>query len=208
MPPALVHRRPSPRAIGGGGRHRNPARPRARHSPPRPEAVQYPARRGRLAARDRLRPGQAVRRRQQPDAVRCDRGDAELHGARAGLGSQRGDLGADRRLRPGGRALRPVDRPASIRRGHDLRGRSSKREWPLASPGADQPPRRPRPGDDLPSVPGEGPLAALRLGRGAGRRPPALARRRADRGATSRRGGRGLDVVAPQLGRDRPARGR
>ena len=47
----------------------------------------------------------------------------------------------------------------------------------------DQPAGRPRPGDDLPEVPGEGARAALRLGRGAGRRPGPLARRRADPGA-------------------------
>ena len=42
---------------------------------------------------------------------------------------------------------------------------------------------------------------------GAGRRPGALARRRADRGQAGRRGGAGMDVDATQPDRHRPARG-
>ena len=47
---------------------------------------------------------------------------------------------------------------------------------------------RPRPGDDLPEVPGEGPATALRLGRRPGRRPGALAGGRADPGPARRPG--------------------
>ena len=56
-----------------------------------------------------------------------------------------------------------------------------------------QPPGEPRPGDDLPAVPGEAGNEALRLGGGAGGRPAALAGRQADRpeAAGRRRGGCG-----------------
>ena len=46
-----------------------------------------------------------------------------------------------------------------------------------------RPPRRPRPGDDLPQVPGEGPRPPLPHGRRTRRRPRPLAPRRADHGA-------------------------
>ena len=55
-----------------------------------------------------------------------------------------------------------------------------------------EPPRRlnavgaPRPGDDLPEVPGEGPAPPVPHGPGAGRRPAGLAREPADRGAAGR----------------------
>ena len=64
-----------------------------------------------------------------------------------------------------------------------------------------QPAGRPRPGDDLPEVPGEGPAAAVRLGRGAGRRPGALA------GAASRSwpGGPSALERAVKWARRRPA---
>ena len=45
---------------------------------------------------------------------------------------------------------------------------------------------RPRPGDDLPEMPGEGAAAALRLGPGGGRGPGALAGRPIDPGAAGR----------------------
>ena len=53
-------------------------------------------------------------------------GTPELHGSRAGLGSQGGWSRADRRLRPGGRALRPVDRPPPVRRRTRFSKRSSR----------------------------------------------------------------------------------
>ena len=62
-----------------------------------------------------------------------------------------------------------------------------------------------RPGDDLPEVPGEGAGAALRLGRGPGRRPAAVPRRRADRGAAGPALGAGHQVGAAAAG-DRDAR--
>ena len=70
-------------AVGDGGPSRA-LRPSARHHPPRPEASQHPARRRRPAARHRLRPGQASRSRQQPDAIRGHPGHAQLHGPGAG----------------------------------------------------------------------------------------------------------------------------
>ena len=122
-------------------------------------------------------------------------GTPELHGAGAGLGRQGRGHGADRRLRPGGRALRPADRPPAVRRGHDPRDDRAGARRPPAPPSRVNPPRRPRPGDDLPEVPGEGPRRRYASADAPGRRPAALARRRADRGAAGRRGGAGLDVV-------------
>ena len=90
-----------------------------------------------------------------------------------------GDHDGDRRLRPGGDPLRDADRPAAVpgrrcwrRCSRCGRRQSSRRRRSTAG--------RPRPGDDLPEVPGEGPEAALRLGRGPGRRPGAVPARRAD----------------------------
>ena len=51
------------------------------------------------------------------------------------------------------------------------------------------------------------PAAALRLGRGAGRRPRPLAARRADRGPAGRRAPSGLAVVPPQPDGDHAGRG-
>src|SRR5262249_62289168 len=59
--------------------------------------------------------------------------------------------------------------------------------------------RPPRPGAGGPEVPGEGPGPALRLRRGAGRRPGTLAARRADPGAArgSARAGAEVGQAAP-----------
>ena len=59
------------READGHDRRGRPPRPPARHPPPRPQAVEHPARRARPAARDRLRPGQAGRGRWQPDRARA-----------------------------------------------------------------------------------------------------------------------------------------
>ena len=66
--------------------------------------------------------------------------------------------------------------------------------------------RRPRPRGDLPEVPGEGPAPPVPVGQGAGRRPRALARRRADRGAAGGPARPGPAMVPPQPA-DRPGLG-
>ena len=50
----------------------------------------------------------------EPDAVRGDRGHAQLHGAGAGRGPAGGGHHGGRRLRPGGDPLRAADRPAAV----------------------------------------------------------------------------------------------
>ena len=60
-----------------------------------------------------------------------------------------------------------------------------------------------RPRDDLPEVPGEGAAAALRLGRGAGRRPGAVPRPPADPRSPDR-----TDRTVPALVRPQPRRRR
>ena len=74
------------------------------------------------------------------------------------------------------------------------------RSRPPEPPQQAQRQRPARPGDDLPEVPGEGPAAAVRLGPGAGRRPPLLARLAADRGAPGRAGGAGVALVQAEAG--------
>ena len=111
-----------------------------------------------------------------------------------------GRKGADhgrRRVRPRRDPLRAADRPAAVHAatlpGHAApagpREPARRRRSSLVSG------RAPRPGDDLPEVPGEGARTALRLGRGPGRRPRPLAARRADPGPAGRAGRAGLAVV-------------
>ena len=82
---------------------------------------------------------------------------AELHGPRAGGGPARGDHDGRRRLRPGRDPLRAADRPAAVPgrdgAGDAAAGRASRSP---SRPRQLNPGRRPRPGDDLPEVPGEG----------------------------------------------------
>ena len=77
------------------------------------------------------------------------------------------------RLQPRRDPVRAADRPAAVPRrdaaGHAPAG-AGEGAGPAAQPG---PHHRPRPGNDLPEVPGEGAGTALRLGGGAGRRPGA-----------------------------------
>ncbi len=123
-------------------------------------------------------------------------------------GRKGSDHHAHRRLRPGGGACTP------LLTGHApfvaetvIETIEQVRQRPPVPPSRLNPQVEPGPGDDLPEVPGEGADQAVCLGRGAGRRPPALARRPADRGAARERQGTGLDVVPPQSDRGRPAGG-
>ena len=182
---------PPGRRAGGHARPRRRRGPPRRDRPPRPEAGQRPVRRRRHAEGRRLRPGQAAGGRGRPHRQRPDHGDAQLHGPRAGPGADPPDRPAGRHLRAGGDPLRDAHRPAPLqspdRHGDPpagrLRGGGAAVAAPVAGPA--------RPGDDLPEVPRQGAVAAVRHGRGAGRRPGAVPGRRGDpRPADARLGAR------------------
>ncbi len=85
-----------------------------------------------------------------------------------------------RRLRPGGDPLRTADRPAAVPGGDGAGDAAAGARAGAGAPAAAQPGHSPRPGNDLPQVPGERTAAALRLGPRAGRGPAAVPQRRAD----------------------------
>ena len=89
------------------GRRGGAPRPPAGHPAPRPQAGQHPARRARPAARHRLRPGQAGRGRQRADQSGAIMGTPGLHGARAGVGPQRGGDDGDATSTAWGRSSTP-----------------------------------------------------------------------------------------------------
>ena len=146
-----------------------------------------------------------------PDADRRDPGLAQLHGARAGRGQGQGGRARGRRLRAGGDPLRAAHRPPAVPGGDgpgDARAGQDRRAGAAVAAGAAA---AARPGDDLPEVPAERAGAALRVGRGPGRRPAPLPAT-ASRSWRGRIGGAGtgLAVVPPQPGRRRaggPRRG-
>ena len=117
----------------------------------------------------------------EPDAVRGDRWARPATWRRS---RPRASGGRSRR-RPTstawGPSSTPADRPAAVPWATGAGRRCSRcGTEPPEPPATAQRPGGPRPGDDLPEMPGEGPAAPLRLGRGPGRRPGALAGRRAD----------------------------
>src|SRR5262249_15763447 len=146
----------------------------------------------------RLRPVQAGRGAWR-EPVRGDRRHAELHAPRAGRRGERADHGG-RRLRAGRHPLRPAHGSAAVQ-GRDAAGDGDPgpRKRPGSTAGA-QSARGPRPGNDLPEVPGQGAGPALPLGGGAGRRPGALAGRRADPGPAERGLGTGAEAGPAQAG--------
>ena len=99
------------------GRRRARLRAPPRRDPPRHQAREHPAARRLGAGRGlRHRAGACQRGRRQPhDRDRHVARHAALHESRAGDGGAR-DHGAERRLRPGLRALRDADRRAAVHR--------------------------------------------------------------------------------------------
>ena len=143
-----------------------PGRPRGRDRPPRPQAVQRPLHRGRRPQDHRLRPGQAAGvgqpTRPRPAQIM---GSPSYMAPEQARGPHQGRRPGRRRLRPGGDPLRDAHRPAPVQ------GRDADRDGPPGdrrrgrAPLAARPQGRPRPGDDLPEVPEQGAVQALRLGR-------------------------------------------
>ena len=89
---------------------------------------------------------------------------AQLHGARAGRGPLAPGRSGDRRLRPGGHPLHPADRRPAVPGSHgagDAGSGQVHRSGPAVTPAAGA---AARPGDNLPEVPGEGTVAAVRSG--------------------------------------------
>ena len=141
--PALLHdevrRGDDPGSQAGGwpdDRHRgftlarsrlpgDPVRSRQRGTPPRPQAFEYPDRSRREPLCQRLRAGQAHRRRSVADPFGGADRYAELHGPRASgepgvRPTDRGRAG-ERRLQPGCDLLSHVDRPTAVSGGHARR---------------------------------------------------------------------------------------
>ena len=145
---------------------------------------------------------QAARRRGRPDPDRCRILGTPSYMAPEQAERQGGDdRPGRRRLRAGRDPLRAAHRPAAVP-GRDGAGDASgrwSRDEPVP-PVAAEPEGAARPGDDLPEVPAEGPAAAVRRRRGAGRGPAAVPGRRADPGAAGRPAGAGLAVVPAEPG--------
>ncbi len=136
-----------------------------------------------------------------PAAVHRRRGDAQLHGSGTGV-RQDGPQHGRRRLQPGSDPIRAAHRPVAVPRRHAVRHAAPARpEGPGEAPGT-QPAGRPRPGDDLPEMPGQGAREPVRIGRGAGRGARPMAGRRADPGAAGSAPGRGCGN-GPDAGRRR-----
>ena len=107
----------------GGHRPRGPACARARHPPPRPQAVERADRRARPAPCRRFRTGPPPRRKQRPDPHGDGHGHAVVHGAGAGRRAAGRRHDRDGRARPGRDPVLPPDRPAA------LWGRRPRRSW-------------------------------------------------------------------------------
>ena len=181
------------------GRRGPGVRPPAGHPPPRHQALQPPAGRPRPRLGHRLRPGQGPGQR-RADAHRRHRRHAAVHGAGA---VQRLVRPAERRLRPGGDAVRAVDVAARVRRvGPGQADRAGAAREPAAAPPA-RPADSARPGDDRAQGAGQGAGRALRDGRADGRGLAAVRRGPADPGPPVQHDRAALALVPAQ-----PAAGR
>ena len=192
----------------GPGLPGDPLRPRVRRPAPRPEAVQHPDRPRGPSVRQRLRPGQADRRRPVAHPLRSLAGDAAATWLRSRPG--RPSAGA----RPRGSGERRLQPGAILY--HMLTGRppfqaATPIETILLALEHDPiPPRalNPRVSPDLEmialQVPPEVARAALPVGRGPGRRPRGLPPRRSGLGPLDEPPGAGR----PAAGRDAPRPGR
>ena len=89
---------------------------------------------------------------------------------------QRKDRAGGRRLRPAARSSTRCSPAARRSRARPRSRRSARSSTTSRDAVASGPARAARPGDDLPEVPAQGAGAAIRVGRGPGRRPGALPR--------------------------------
>ena len=111
----------------------------------------------RRAARLRLRSGPAARTwtAASPSPARSSARPAYMAPEQA-EGRRTALTHRDRRLRPGRGPLRPVDRPAAIPWRNGPRHHRNGAQHRPGIPTNAQPSPRPRPGDDLPEMPGKG----------------------------------------------------
>ena len=146
---------------GSAGRRGPGSRAFPGRAPSRHQALEPPARRRRQGVGDRLRPGEG-RGERRADPHRRHRWDPPVHGPRT---VRRLVRPPERRLRPGGHALRDVDPPPCPRCPDS---RTADREGPPRSASAsqeDRPPGASRPGDGR--VEGHGPGAGRSLSDGS-----------------------------------------
>ena len=120
----------------------------------------------------------------EPDPDRRHPRHAPLHGPRA---VPRPGRRPRRRLRAGPDPLRAPDAAAGLRLARPPGADRADQDRRPAPAAVDRPADPPRPGDDRPQGDREGPEGPLRDGRGDGRGPAAVPRRRADPGAAGRR---------------------
>ena len=143
----------------GGGARREPGagharRPREGGAPPRPEARQRFARRGRYAEGHRLRARQEAGRG-RPNGDWRRHGHAQLHGPGAGPGPVAGDRAGVRRVRPGGDPVRVPHGPPPLQGGDGDRHHHAGRRRRAGTADAAAVVGAARPGDRLSEMPAE-----------------------------------------------------
>jgi hypothetical protein len=151
----------------------------------------------------RLRPGPPAG---GPDAdpERGAAGDTALHEPGAGRGLAAAGGCPDRRVQPGGHALRAVDAAAGLRRPDAAGGGQPDPGARAAGAAPAQPTGAARPGDDRPEGDGQAAGGPLRHGPGSGRRPAPLFGGQADPGPAGGPGGKAAALVPAEPGCRRP----